>query len=73
MISAISTPAHKGASSEGFSTTVLPKAIGNTAVRSARLNALFHGVNPATTPIGLRTAIAKRPGVSLGNTSPVGR
>ena len=47
-------------------TTVLPKAIGRMMVRHARLKAPFHGVKPATTPRGLRMAMAKRPGVSLG-------
>ena len=72
-ISACSRPAEIGACSEGFRTTVLPNAIGRIAVRQARLNAPFHGVKPATTPRGLRTAIATRPGVSLGRTSPLGR
>lgn len=72
-ISAISSPADIGASSDGLRTTVLPNTIGNTTVRHARLNAPFQGVKPATTPSGLRTAMANRPGVLLGSTSPTGR
>ncbi len=69
-ISAWSRPAEIGASSEGLSTTVFPNAIGSAIVRQARLNAPFQGVNPATTPSGLRVAIANRPGTSLRRTSP---
>ena len=72
-ISAISRPADSGASCEGFSTTVLPNTMGSTTVRQARLKAPFQGVKPATTPKGFLTAMAKRPGVSLGSTSPTGR
>ena len=51
-ISAITSPAATGASSDGFSTTVLPQASGGATVRQARLKAPFHGVKPAITPSG---------------------
>ena len=73
MISAISSPADTGASSDGLSTTVLPKASGLTTVRQASTCAPFHGEIPATTPSGRRSAIANVPGVSERMTSPAGR
>jgi hypothetical protein len=72
-ISGSSSPADTGASSDGFSTIVLPNATGFTTVRQARTCAPFHGVMPATTPSGLRSAIAKVPGWSDRMISPTGR
>ena len=72
MISATSSPAESGASSDGLSTTVLPNTMGSSTVRHARVKAPFQGEKPATTPSGLRTASARRPGTSLGITSPMG-
>src|ERR1700691_139204 len=73
MISPISSPADTGASSDGFSTTVLPNASGLTTVRQASTCARFQGEIPATTPSGRRSAIANVPGESDLITSPTGR
>ncbi len=73
MISGISRPAVTGASSDGLSTTVLPKATGLTTVRQASTWAPFQGEMPATTPSGRRSASANVPGMSDRMTSPTGR
>ena len=44
-----------GDSSDGFSTTVLPKASGVAIDRSDRMSGAFQGASPATTPTGWRT------------------
>ena len=41
-----------GDSSDGFSTTVFPKASGVAIDRSDRISGAFHGARPATTPTG---------------------
>ena len=71
--SAANRPAEIGASSDGFSTTVLPKASGLTIVRQASTWAPFQGEMPATTPIGRRRARANVSGMSERMTSPAGR
>jgi hypothetical protein len=73
MISGISSPADTGASSDGFSATVLPNASRLTTVRQASTCAPFQGEIPATTPSGRRSAIANVPGESDLITSPTGR
>ena len=79
MISATSSPAVTGASSDGLRTTVLPKASGLTTVRQASTCAPFHGEIPATTPSGRRSASANVPGhvgaddLPSGQVAPVGR
>ncbi|GAA3310813.1 hypothetical protein GCM10020295_78880 [Streptomyces cinereospinus] len=70
--SPISSPAVTGASSEGLTTTVLPAASGATTARHARTCAPFHGVKLATTPSGLRSAVAKVCGKSVRSISPCG-
>lgn len=63
-------PTEMGASSDGFKITVLPHASGGATVRQARLNAPFHGENPATTPRGWRWTTAVVLGASTGSDSP---
>ncbi len=69
-ISAQSSPPDHGDSSDGFSTTVLPRHIGATIARPDSTSAAFHGAMAATTPTGRRTAIAREPCRSDGMTWP---
>src|ERR1700755_2507900 len=55
-------PAEIGASSDGFTTTVLPAATGEITARQESTLAPFQGVKLATTPRGRRTPIGREPG-----------
>jgi hypothetical protein len=70
-ISAQSRPPEIGDHSDGFSTTVLPYAIGAVIERSERMRAAFQGAIAPTTPTGWRMPMANAPGRSEGITSPV--
>ena len=61
-----------GDSSDGLSTTVLPKTSGAQIDRAERMSAAFQGAIAPTTPTGLRIAIAVAPGRSLGRIWPSG-
>ncbi len=49
---------------------MLPQASGMATARTPRMTGAFHGAMPSTTPTGWRTAMASRPGLSDGITSP---
>ncbi len=72
-ISPHSRPPTHGDSSDGFSTTVLPKTSGAVIDRADRISAAFHGAIAPTTPTGRRMPIAVVPGTSDGITWPIGR
>ena len=69
--SAHRSPPTCGDHSDGFNTTVLPRARGAAIDRAERISAAFHGAIAPTTPTGRRTPIANAP-VSEGITSPSG-
>ena len=60
----------RGQSSDALSTTVLPQASGMATARTPRITGAFHGAMPRHTPAGLRTAMARQPGLSDGIPSP---
>src|ERR1700690_505725 len=67
------TPAEIGASSDGFTTTVLPAATGEMIARHDKTLAPFHGVKQATTPNGRRTPMEWLAGTLGFQTSPFGK
>ncbi len=70
-ISPQSRPPTTGESSDGFRTTVFPRASGAAIDRADRISAAFHGAIAPTTPTGLRRPIENAP-VSDGMISPSG-
>src|SRR6185369_3551889 len=70
--SAHSHPPVSGDSSDGFSTTVLPTAIGPTIARPARTREAFQVAMAPTTPTGRRTAKARVPARSDGSSTLLG-
>ncbi len=71
-VSASSVPTW-GESSDGLSTTVLPKARAGAAFHSGIAAGKFQGVISATTPSGWRRVSCNAPGACAGMTSPISR